>query len=100
MPRYIDEDKLIRDLINKDFYPAIVKRAIMNAPTEDVVPRSELEKAKQEVAEQIVAEISKRFEVLLKDYPCEGDLISAKKFLGVHWKYIANSIMADYKRNT
>lgn len=42
MPNYIDKDKLIRDLIdNRSFYPAIVKRAIENAPTEDVVPRSE-----------------------------------------------------------
>ena len=38
MPRYIDAEKLIRDLIdNRNFYPAIVKNAIENAPTEDVV---------------------------------------------------------------
>ena len=38
MPEYIDKDKLIRDLIdNRSFYPAIVKNAIENAPTEDVV---------------------------------------------------------------
>jgi hypothetical protein len=44
MPNYIDKGKLIRDLIdNRNFYPAIVKRAIENAPTEDVVPRSEIE---------------------------------------------------------
>ena len=54
MARYIDADKLTRDLIdNRSFYPAIVKRAIENAPTEDVVPRSEVEKAKQEVAREI-----------------------------------------------
>jgi hypothetical protein len=58
MPRYIDKDKLIRDLIdNRNFYPAIVKRAIENAPTEGVVPRSEVEKAKQEVAREIFEEI-------------------------------------------
>ena len=45
MPRYIDAEKLKRDLIdNRNFYPAIVKRAIENAPTEDVVPRSEVER--------------------------------------------------------
>ena len=55
--RYIDAEKLIRDLIDKGFYPALVKSAIENAPTEDVVPRSELEtKAKQEVAKQIFEE--------------------------------------------
>ena len=38
MPEYIDKEKLIRDLIdNRNFYPAIVKNAIENAPTEDVV---------------------------------------------------------------
>lgn len=42
--RLIDADKLTRDLIdNKCFYPAIVKRAIENAPIEDVVARSEFE---------------------------------------------------------
>ena len=55
MPEYIDKEKLIRDLIdNRNFYPAIVKKAIENAPTEDVVPRSEVEKAKQDVAREIV----------------------------------------------
>ena len=39
----IDREKLIRDLIDKGFYPALVKRAIENTPTEDVVPRSEVE---------------------------------------------------------
>lgn len=38
MPRYIDAEKLIRDLIdNRSFSPAIVKNAIENAPTCDVV---------------------------------------------------------------
>lgn len=41
MADYIDREKLIRDLIDKGFYPALVKRAIENTPTEDVVPRSE-----------------------------------------------------------
>ena len=46
---YIDRKKLIRDLIdNRSFYPALVKNAIENAPTEDVVPRSEVEKLQEE----------------------------------------------------
>ena len=40
--RHIDADKLTQDLIDRSFYPAIVKSAIENAPTEDVVPRSEV----------------------------------------------------------
>lgn len=45
MPEYIDKEKLKRDLIdNRCFYPVIVKNAIENAPTEDVVPRSEVER--------------------------------------------------------
>ena len=48
MPRYIDAEALKRDLIdNRSFYPAIVKNAIENAPTVDVVPRSEVEELKE-----------------------------------------------------
>ena len=57
MADYIDREKLIRDLIDKGFYPAIVKRAIENAPAVSIVPRSEYDaKAKQEVAKQIFEE--------------------------------------------
>lgn len=52
MPEYIDKEKLIRDLIdNRSFYPAIVKNAIENAPIEDVVPRSDIEKIFEEIEE-------------------------------------------------
>ena len=62
MPNYIDKEKLIRDLIdNRNFYPAIVKRAIENAPTEDVVPRAEVEEAKQEVAREIFTELDNEY---------------------------------------
>ena len=37
MNRYINADILIAELISKDFLPAIVKRAIENVPTADVV---------------------------------------------------------------
>lgn len=58
MAEYIDKNKLIRDLIdNRSFYPAIVKNAIENAPTADVVPRSEVEKAVQEVVSNIVFDV-------------------------------------------
>lgn len=63
--RYIDANKLIRDLIdNKEFYPALVKSAIENAPTEDVVPESEVEldeiayKSLQELYDNDVKELS------------------------------------------
>lgn len=35
--RHIDDDALTADLIKRGFYPAIVKRAIEDAPTADVV---------------------------------------------------------------
>ena len=55
MPEYIDKEKLIRDLIdNRSFYPAIVKNAIENAPTEDVVPRSEVDEIAEELSDTIV----------------------------------------------
>ena len=105
MSRYIDAEALTRDLIdNRSFYPAIVKRAIENAPTVDVVPRSEVEelkveleamrgaansyklhyeKAKQEVAREILDKIGiafkkiepsyidEYFEVVFKDFTTE-----------------------------
>ena len=44
MAEYIDREKLKRKLIDYySIFPAMVKRAIENAPTEDVVPRSEVE---------------------------------------------------------
>ena len=76
--RYIDAEKLKKYLINRSFYPSIVKRAIEEALTEDVVPRAEVEelnwqlerergyieflktnllKAKQDVARDIFREI-------------------------------------------
>lgn len=42
MSEYIDREKLIRDLIDKGFYPALVKRAIENAPAVSIVLRSEV----------------------------------------------------------
>ena len=54
MTEYIDREKLKRDLIdNRNFYPAIVKNAIENAPNEDVVPRSEVELLKANHKKQV-----------------------------------------------
>ena len=53
-----------------------------------------------EVAREIFEEIDKRFEALLKFYPCNGEFENAKKFVDFHWKYIKNSIMSDYKEGT
>lgn len=111
MERYIDADKLTRDLIdNRSFYPAIVKSAIENAPTEDVVPRSEYEKlenqldslgnqyragaeflcnqAKQDVAREIIDEV---FNLLKNNFantpiykiaPCKLKAELKKKYIG------------------
>ena len=49
-----------------------------------------------DVAEKIFAEIDKRFEALLKFYPCNGEFEDAKKFVDFHWKHIRHSIMCDY----
>jgi hypothetical protein len=85
MPNYIDKDKLIRDLIdNRNFYPAIVKRAIENAPTEDVVPRSEVEKAKQKVAREILDEFECHISTgirILKDCINDTDTDQEKRHL-------------------
>ena len=43
--RLIDADALTADLIGKGFYPALVKRAIEDAPTIDVVDAKKYRKA-------------------------------------------------------
>lgn len=73
--RYIDAEKLKRYLIYRSFYPSIVKRAIEEAPTEDVVSRSEVEQAKQEVARVIFEEFEKCFDKRFGDW------------MFIHWKY-------------
>ena len=83
MPRYIDADRFKQDLINKGFYPAIVKNAIENAPTEDVVPRSELEKAKQEVAMEIFDAVEFAWETTYYDSEFRERLANLrKKYIG------------------
>ena len=59
---HIDREKLIKELIDKGFYPAIVKSAIENAPTEDVVPRKQSENWKE-----IAIAYQKQFEDTYED---------------------------------
>ena len=49
-----------------------------------------------DVAREIFEEIDKRFEALLKFYPCNGEFEDAKRFVDFHWKHIRRSIMCDY----
>lgn len=51
---------------------------------------------KRDVAREIFAEIDKRFEALLKFYPCNGEFEDAKRFVDFHWKHIRHSITCDY----
>lgn len=62
MEEFISKNKLIRELIDKGFYPAIVKSAIENAPTEDVVPRKQSENWKE-----IAIAYQKQFEDTYED---------------------------------
>jgi hypothetical protein len=63
MARYYEENALIEFVkqhtptINGETTMECVERAIRNAPTADVVPKSEVEKAKQGVAREIFEEI-------------------------------------------
>jgi hypothetical protein len=72
MPRYIDIDKTIKDIESMGIYyseGAEVKEMclleIEGQPTADVVPRSEVEQAKQEVAREIFEEIEKYLALFL-----------------------------------
>ena len=51
MARYIDADKLLNNLPDDLPYKASVKRVLIQAPTEDVVPKSEVDKWKQKAEE-------------------------------------------------
>ena len=99
MPRYIDAEALIRDLIdNRSFYPVIVKNAIENAPTEDVVPRSEVEKAKQEGILEVINKLSSRTQIMMsalnaeiaqKPIPVSEFNKGAKATLEILFEYLA-----------
>ena len=91
--RYIDADKLTKDLIeNKSFYPAIVKRALEEIPTEDVVPRAEVEKAKQEVASMIIEHFISKKESLCQVKYHQEDIDDFFIRLLEFWDYIDNFV--------
>lgn len=92
---YIDKDKLIRDLIdNRSFYPTIVKNAIENAPIEDVVPRSEVEKmamvAAQMMVDEIRIQVAKHTDGYLPLFPNTEEEFTKyiEQFIEVFKKYI------------
>ena len=55
MARFIDADELLNNLPDDLPYKASVKRVLIQAPTEDVVPKSEVEALKHEI-ERIIDE--------------------------------------------
>ncbi len=90
MPEYIDKEKLIRDLIdNRSFYPVIVKKAIENAPTEDVVPRSEVEQLQRNL-EQCENGYRQQIHILQCKHKDEVEKIfeEIKKILKTQEKYL------------
>ena len=59
MARYIDADALLGKIPDDLPYKASVKRVLMQAPTEDVVPKREVEKWK-DINQQLHKEMSER----------------------------------------
>jgi hypothetical protein len=57
---YINVDEFKRKLIDeKNFFPAIVARALDEMPTADVVPRAEVERLLEDIIEGLAAEQTK-----------------------------------------
>jgi hypothetical protein len=54
MRRYIDADKLLRNLPDDLPYKASVKRVLIQAPEADVVPKSEVEKIFEEIEKHLI----------------------------------------------
>lgn len=90
MARYIDADALVDDfehrlvtsnIMSPDIEVLDVLEIIENTPTADVVPRSEVEKAKQEVAREIFEEIVKLLIFNTYEIACisKTDLTELKK---------------------
>ena len=83
MARYIDADELLNKLPDDLPYKASVKRVLMQAPTADVVPKSEVDKWK-EINEQLHKEMSERMLEEVK----------------VAKKYLAREIFEEIERET
>lgn len=100
---YIDREKLIRDLIdNKNFYPALVKCAIENAPTEDVVPRSEVEQLENELAKCYI-ELDKSTDFYcsfikskIQECPIQDEVDKAKQEAIEEFRQTVNSKIKKY----
>ena len=56
-----------------------IKNAIEEAPTEDVVPRAEVEKAKQEVARELIEEFEEILDIMYEAAKITGNIMSCWK---------------------
>ena len=109
MARYIDADALLNNLPDDLPYKASVKRVLMQAPTADVVPKSEVailnvqleamrgaansykmhyEKAKAEVAREIFEEIESKKIFLIDRVGQMGIVVRIKDIAELKKKYI------------
>ena len=95
MPRYIDLDKALEDVESVGAYYSEGKEVkeeclfeLKGQPIADVVPRAEVEKAKQDVAREILGEIEKNLvtinDVDFNRFRCIG----ARTFAELKKKYI------------
>ena len=86
MEEYISREALKRDLIdNRSFYPAIVKKAIENAPTADVVPRSEVAKLQSQINR-------------LKSYDEERDIALHQRLVREAKQEVASEILTEFSQ--
>jgi hypothetical protein len=108
MARYINAERF--DVItsqrhSEDFIDGMdyILNMIDNAPTEDVVPRSEVEKAKQEVARDILGELSSHTSIgirHLKELMAECDNEENKIWLEGKISELCNieKIISEYEK--
>ena len=87
--RYIDADKLLNNLPDDLPYKASVKRVLIQAPTEDVVPKSEVEKWK-EINEQLYKEMSER---MIEERKIERNLVAREIFEEIDELLVQNATM-------
>ena len=100
MPRYIDVDELLNNLPDDLPYKASVKRVLIQAPTADVVPKSEVEQIKWErdVAIKQLEEIGLSFGEKTDGY---GNLAEyAKQIFEKIEKALNNSVETEHFKGT
>ena len=82
MTRYIDAEKLLNNLPDDLHYKASVKRVLIQAPTADVVPKSEVEQIFEEIQKIFVHRIlhneSQYFEGVLDNITEDLDELKKK----------------------